>query len=940
MAFLLGADQSFGGSIPIVGLSDAQSVAVIANLCFASLWLGALGWELIMTLAFDLRLLKQTEWRSIPACIHSLAYYVSRYSTVAFIATYVGINAQTVPLSDQATCQQRITAAAAFFVISECSILLVFITRTMALWNMDRRIIVVLTLAWLAAVGINLTLPGYGAGLVMGGFCVWQIKGGWVGASMIAMAITSLLCLVLTVGKLNRQGWRGLLKSMQPSNSRSIDAEDVSRVLVQRTTCFFVMMLLSIVVADVVYYTVDFTLWKLIAVPAYLAIAASLAGRIFRRSWKMTRSVEHSRPPSYYPGVWKNDVFQTDIDASSSSTRPSNGRLHIYGAGGHHYSSSSNQAPSTDDSKFLFVEGQFRSPFQHMAAVSVKSLGIAPSSAGIEKDDTANELPSVHQYDSASHLAQRRASEPAVARHVSAFIGADEIRPATADADDHIAIDMQDGATSTQAQGQVLGAFGISEAPSFLPRARTRSRAVSRNGRSKAVVHIATPFDDESYGWDHRRRMPRPSTAPTKNESRTLADAVQLSPQPTHTGTFASLSRPNTASSAESSSSVYATPKQNDAAAARWCSLDVSTMPVLTHAVSQGFMTPPTGVAVRDDLVMTPARTRLWLDSSAERARMEAMSGPCSSRMSDADSVYASSNAGSSTKRSTGSLRSKNASSVGRRTANGSNKRLILESASRAGDNLSRQGYGSKKHVGYQSTTASSSVVGDAAVSLRSGYLPSPAILPAHESTGTCADREKYDLDAMQRKLAAAMPRASNAAAAFSAARPRTAPGNVNEQQQTFVDNRENAEKRKEEQSTDLLQAFRHTIVEDDESNDTIDERPRTSRGGYHGSFGLGGAQTAMRRTASLTDERLRSRSSGSNGEVKPFGHQSGRSGLSAIEKQYMRIRSLAGQSDEESTTFTGGSALTASITPLERIDSCSTMNSTHDSHHRARADR
>ena len=54
----------------------------------------------------------------------------------------------------------------------------------------------------------------------------------------------------------------------------------------------------------------------------------------------------------------------------------------------------------------------------------------------MEKDEMANELPSVHQYDSASRLAQRRASEPAVARHVSAFIGADEIRPTTADADD------------------------------------------------------------------------------------------------------------------------------------------------------------------------------------------------------------------------------------------------------------------------------------------------------------------------------------------------------------------------------------------------------------------------------------------------------------------------------------------------------------------------
>jgi hypothetical protein len=920
MESALGPHQSYGESIPIVGLTDAQSVAVITNLCFASLWLGALGWELIMTLAFDLRLLKQTEWRSIPACIHSLAYYVSRYSTVAFIATYVAINAQTVALTGEEVCQQRITAAAAFFVISECSILLVFITRTIALWNMDRRIICILTLAWLAALGINLTLPGYGSGTVMGGFCVWQIKGGWVGASMIAMAICSLLCLVLTVGKLNSQGWRGLWRSMQPSNSRSIDAEDVSRVLVQRTTCFFFIMLLSIVVADIVYYTVDFTLWKLVAVPAYLAIAASLAGRIFRRSWKMTRSVEHSRPPSYYPGVWKNDVFQNDVDQCSSSTQPRNGRLHIYG-NSHPSSSSSYPAHSKlSEEKFYFVEGQFRSPFRHMAALSVKSLALVEG----ETDGMPADVQFGHGFDESllrNHLSTRRASEPAVPRRPSAMVSDDEIRPVTGD-NDHIAIDMRD--STNQTPHEPLGAFGISEAPSFLPRARTRSRAVSRNGRAK-TAQVATPFD-EAYAWDHKRRTPRPSTAPGRESDRRQLVDVPLRSPAMQTALFASPSRPTTASSVESSSSVYATPKHNDA---RWSSLDVSTMPALTHAASQVFAS-----TVRDDLVRTPTRTRLWLDSSAERARMEALAGPCSSRMSDADSIYASSNAGSSTKRSGGgSLRSKPPSSVGRRTVNGANKRLILESASRAGDNLSRQGNGTRKHV---ADTTSDETVADADDPLRSGYLPSPAIVPALETAGLHGDREMYDLDAMQRKLTAA-PRAALLASGSS--RPKTAPGNITEQPQNTVANGEAIKDNGDAEK--LLEAFHRTIVEDEPSNE-MDERPRTSRGTRLGSFGQHAAsnEATMRRTASLNDERLRSRSSGSNADVKPFGHQS--SGVSAIEQQYKRLRSLAAQSDEQDhtaaaprpATFVGSSALVSSLTPLERIDSCSTINSTQDSHH------
>lgn len=109
------------GVVPIVGLTDGQSTALVTNLIFGSMWMGALGWELVMTLPFDWRLVRETNWRSIPSVIHSTAYYLSRYSTIIFLVVYVATNATSAPVMYAAECQRRVNADAAFFIISECS---------------------------------------------------------------------------------------------------------------------------------------------------------------------------------------------------------------------------------------------------------------------------------------------------------------------------------------------------------------------------------------------------------------------------------------------------------------------------------------------------------------------------------------------------------------------------------------------------------------------------------------------------------------------------------------------------------------------------------------------------------------------------------------------------------------------------------------------------
>lgn len=66
-------------------LTPEQGHDVIVILIYFSFWLGALGWDIFSTLQFDLRIVRETNWRSTFSILNSLAYFVSRYGTFAWM---------------------------------------------------------------------------------------------------------------------------------------------------------------------------------------------------------------------------------------------------------------------------------------------------------------------------------------------------------------------------------------------------------------------------------------------------------------------------------------------------------------------------------------------------------------------------------------------------------------------------------------------------------------------------------------------------------------------------------------------------------------------------------------------------------------------------------------------------------------------------------------
>lgn len=86
------------------------------SIVYASFWLGALGWEVFLTTPFDYRLLTETNWKSFLSAVHSLAYFFSRFSTLAFIVLFVH---QQSTRTD--ACFRTLVSTASMFSISVCS---------------------------------------------------------------------------------------------------------------------------------------------------------------------------------------------------------------------------------------------------------------------------------------------------------------------------------------------------------------------------------------------------------------------------------------------------------------------------------------------------------------------------------------------------------------------------------------------------------------------------------------------------------------------------------------------------------------------------------------------------------------------------------------------------------------------------------------------------
>ncbi|SPO31674.1 uncharacterized protein UTRI_06627_B [Ustilago trichophora] len=363
--------------------------AAIIGLIYFSMWMGALGWDIVSTIPFDVRLIKETTWSSSFSSIYSIAYLLSRYVSLTWLITAV---TNSVIMTNR--CDAWMKGSTALFSIAISATMLVFCLRTCSIWHMKQKIVSLVVSSWFLVVAFAVLLPvmSYGDQLPTSNFCAWHFNGLYVVGVFGALLLFDLLCLILTVCKLNKAGWRGLINGLFPSSRINLDAEDVKTMLVQKTTAFFAIQFLFLISALLVYVLTDTYAYRMMNIVASVAVASSMAGRIFRRAWRQTRELAPhniNRPPSYFP-AWAEEhrdaPFHRHDDSSSCGPGPESGDIGRAenGAPKPLRASRNNNNNNKHDSLAFYVEGEFgpKLKSRSTSSQSLRSLPRTPVSSG------------------------------------------------------------------------------------------------------------------------------------------------------------------------------------------------------------------------------------------------------------------------------------------------------------------------------------------------------------------------------------------------------------------------------------------------------------------------------------------------------------------------------------------------------------------------------
>ena len=360
--------------------------AAIIGLIYFSMWMGALGWDIVSTIPFDVRVIKETTWSSSFSSIYSIAYLLSRYISLSWLITVV---TNSVIMTN--SCDSWMKGSTALFSIAISATMLVFCLRTCSIWHMKQKVVSLVVSAWFLVVAFAVLLPvmSYGDQLPTSSFCAWHFNGLYVVGVFGALLLFDLLCLILTVLKLNKAGWRGLLHGLFPSGRYNLDAEDVKTMLVQKTTAFFAIQFLFLITALLVYVLTETYAYRMMNIVASVAVASSMAGRIFRRAWRQTRELAPhniNRPPSYFP-AWAEEhrdaAFSRGDDAFSCSPGTDTGDGGRTEAGAHNPSRATRNKDKRDSLDF-YVEGEYgpKLKSRSTSSQSLRSLPRTPVASG------------------------------------------------------------------------------------------------------------------------------------------------------------------------------------------------------------------------------------------------------------------------------------------------------------------------------------------------------------------------------------------------------------------------------------------------------------------------------------------------------------------------------------------------------------------------------
>lgn len=180
----------------------------------------------------------------------------------------------------------------------------VFLLRTANLWRMKLRAVVPLGTIMVALIALCSVLPWLQVIVAVPGnpFCGFPLGSKLSYAILSVCVLFDVVNFALLALKLSKpSSFKHFLRCLFPQAKSNYDHEDISRMLLQKTGLFVGVQILVLITLAILY-TRPQQSFQVMQVAAFHAISISLAGRIFRRSWRLTREYSPTnvnRPPDY-----------------------------------------------------------------------------------------------------------------------------------------------------------------------------------------------------------------------------------------------------------------------------------------------------------------------------------------------------------------------------------------------------------------------------------------------------------------------------------------------------------------------------------------------------------------------------------------------------------------------------------------------------------------
>ncbi|GAC93952.1 hypothetical protein PHSY_001521 [Pseudozyma hubeiensis SY62] len=267
-----------------------EILLIIMCLC-----LGALIMELLNHLRFDLRLMRKSGWTDPAKLISRLAYFVCRYLSITILILIICFITLE---SDNCTALPMTFNIMGMFLLD--AVLLVFVQRTMALYNWSHSVTIPLSVFYcIVVVSSVVCTPFYGVGFRIPhtGFCGYDTRS-YLTRTIVANVIFRALAisldtvlLLLTLHRLLDGGLKAVWHKKPQQLFSSLHDSSLSGFLIRQGLHFFVLQLGTDIFFITTYFSFTENAYKDLGTAFAFSIPPIVAAAAFREMGKKASMV-------------------------------------------------------------------------------------------------------------------------------------------------------------------------------------------------------------------------------------------------------------------------------------------------------------------------------------------------------------------------------------------------------------------------------------------------------------------------------------------------------------------------------------------------------------------------------------------------------------------------------------------------------------------------